>query len=49
MMRVYCLLLVVSCAVAAQTANVVKYHATINDVKYVYGPAAPVAHPERAN
>jgi len=43
MTRTYCLLLVVSCA-AAQTANVVKYHATINDVKYVYGPAAPVAH-----
>src|SRR5580658_6994946 len=43
-MRVYCLLLVVSCAVAAQTSGVVKYHATINDVKYVYGPAMPVAH-----
>src|SRR5271169_2205028 len=28
----------------AQTPAVVKYHATINDVKYVYGPAAPVAH-----
>jgi amidase len=41
-MRVYCLLLVLSCAAAAQTA--VKYHATINDVKYVYGSAAPVAH-----
>jgi acetamidase/formamidase len=27
----------------AQTANVVTYHATINDVKYVYGPATPVA------
>src|SRR5215475_1528526 len=25
-------------------AQVVKYHATINDVKYVYGSAAPVAH-----
>jgi amidase len=41
-MRVYGLLLVLSCAAAAQTA--VKYHATINDVKYVYGSAAPVAH-----
>ena len=28
----------------AQTAAMVKYHATINDVKYVYGPASPVAH-----
>jgi amidase len=28
----------------AQTANAVKYHATTSDVKYVYGPAAPVAH-----
>ena len=28
----------------AQTPNVVKYHATINDVKYLYGPATPVAH-----
>jgi amidase len=48
-MRIYCLLLVVSCAVGilpaeAQPAHVVKYHATINDVKYVYGPAVPVAH-----
>src|ERR1700733_8554617 len=41
-MRVYGLLLVLSCAAAAQTA--VKYHATINDVKYVYGSGAPVAH-----
>jgi amidase len=38
------LLFVMSSAALAQTANVVKYHATINDVKYVYGPAAPVAH-----
>src|SRR5579871_2800357 len=43
-MRVYCLLFVVSCEMAGQTANVVKYHATINDVKYVYGAATPVAH-----
>ncbi len=26
-----------------QTGNVVKYHAGINDVKYVYGVADPVA------
>jgi len=37
-----CLVLLgISCASAQ---NVVKYHATINDVKYVYGPASPVAH-----
>jgi amidase len=28
----------------AQTPAVIKYHATIGDVKYVYGPATPVAH-----
>ena len=43
-MRAYLLLFAVSCAASAQTANVIKYHATINDVKYLYGPAAPVAH-----
>ena len=43
-MRVYLLLLAAACSASAQTPNVVKYHATINDVKYVYGPAAPVAH-----
>src|SRR6202166_428499 len=43
-MRGYCLLFVVSRAAGAQTGNVVKYHAAINDVKYVYGSAAPVAH-----
>src|ERR1700727_2452021 len=43
-MRVNVLLLIASCAVSAQTSNVIKYHATIMDVKYVYGPAAPVAH-----
>ena len=26
----------------APTGNTVKYHATINDVKYVYGTAEPV-------
>src|SRR5580704_13045083 len=36
-------LLLCSLTGAAQTPNVVKYHATINDVKYLYGPAAPVA------
>jgi len=41
-MKAHLLLLVVSTAAVAQT--VVKYHATINDVKYVYGPASPVAH-----
>ena len=43
-MRAYFLLLMLPAAAVAQTANVIKYHATINDVKYVYGPAAPVAH-----
>src|SRR6202142_184429 len=43
-MRFPLLLLVLSFVAAAQTANVVKYHATIHDVKYVYGSAAPVAH-----
>src|ERR1700726_3844345 len=42
-MRHYLLLPAMSCLALAQTPNVVKYHATINDVKYVYGPAAPVA------
>src|ERR1700730_7920561 len=42
-MKVYFLLIVACCGAKAQTANVVKYHATINDVKYVYGTAAPVA------
>src|SRR6202021_1979692 len=42
-MRACYLLLMLSSAVCAQTANVIKYHATINDVKYLYGPAAPVA------
>jgi acetamidase/formamidase len=43
-MRVSLLTFMLSCAAAAQTSSVVKYHATINDVKYVYGPASPVAH-----
>ncbi len=35
---------VISAVLAAQTTPVtVKYHATINNVKYVYGPAEPVA------
>ncbi len=41
-MKAHLLLLVVSCGAIAQT--VVKYHGTIDNVKYVYGPAAPVAH-----
>src|SRR5271166_1907920 len=43
-MKAYLFLLEVPCAASAQTAHVVQYHATINDVKYLYGPAAPVAH-----
>jgi amidase len=42
-MKASLLMFVCSLAVDAQTPNVVKYHATINDVKYLYGPAAPVA------
>jgi acetamidase/formamidase len=39
------ILLALSALCAAAVAqNTVKYHATINDVKYVYGSAAPVAH-----
>jgi amidase len=41
-MKAYLVLLVVSSAALGQ--NVVKYHGTINNVKYVYGPATPVAH-----
>jgi acetamidase/formamidase len=36
-------LLASAAALAAQTGNVVKYHATLDDVKYVYGVATPVA------
>jgi amidase len=43
-MKIQLLLCAVSCAASAQTPNVVKYHATSNDVKYVYGAASPVAH-----
>src|ERR1700690_630629 len=43
-MRAYLLLLALSWTAAAQTANVITYHPTTNDVKYVYGPGAPVAH-----
>ena len=43
-MRATCSLLIVAFAAAAQTPGTVKYHATINDVKYVYGPSAPIAH-----
>src|SRR5580698_2644808 len=42
-----CVLLILGAASAmAQStpANVVKYHATINDVKYIYASVAPVAH-----
>ncbi len=40
-----CLLsIAMSLGAMAQPPNVVKYHVTINDVKYVYGPATPVAH-----
>jgi acetamidase/formamidase len=37
-------LLATAAGTKAQTSNVVKYRATINDVKYVYGVASPVAH-----
>src|SRR5579871_6671196 len=40
-MRTSLLLLLTACLSSAQ--NVVRYHATINDVKYLYGSAAPVA------
>jgi amidase len=43
-MRSHLLLLTLACLARAQSTSVVKYHATINDVKYVYGLAAPVAH-----
>src|SRR5580692_9669927 len=35
-----------ACSVGAwaQTPAAIQYHATIGDVKYVYGPATPVAH-----
>ena len=42
-MRNYLLLLAMSCVTLAQTPNIVKYHAAINDVKYLYGPGSPVA------
>src|SRR5690349_19192394 len=42
-MKVYFVLVAAWSAATAQTAGVVKYHATLNDVKYVYGPATPVA------
>ncbi|HYL82986.1 MAG TPA: acetamidase/formamidase family protein [Candidatus Angelobacter sp.] len=43
---IMCVLGIVIAATSAfaQTVHVVKYHATINDVKYVYGVAPPVAH-----
>jgi amidase len=44
MMRILFLLVSVALTAIAQTANAVKYHATINGVKYIYGTAAPVAH-----
>src|SRR5271163_258609 len=42
-MKAFFILFACSLAVWAQTPNVVKYHATINDVKYLYGSATPVA------
>jgi acetamidase/formamidase len=46
--------LFVATPLAAQTApaskpEVVQYHATIDNVKYIYGPAAPVAHLKSGN
>jgi amidase len=43
-MRFWFPLLIVPLTIGAQTGAVVKYHATISGVKYVYGVAAPVAH-----
>jgi amidase len=43
-MRCWFPLLIVPLTIGAQTGAVVKYHATISSVKYVYGVAAPVAH-----
>jgi acetamidase/formamidase len=43
-MRPYFLFLALASTAVAQTGNVVKYHASINDVKYVYGTAPAVAH-----
>ena len=43
-MRICLLVLVTTCLGSAQSPNVVKYHAAINDVKYLYGSASPVAH-----
>jgi amidase len=43
-MKPYLLLYLLSFGAGAQTANVVKYHATIKNVKYVYGPATPALH-----
>lgn len=42
--RACLLLFVASSAALPQTTGVVKYHATIDNVKYVYAQAAPVAH-----
>src|SRR5207245_10900069 len=36
--------LVCVCFLNGQTGNTVKYHATIQDVKYVYAVAEPVGH-----
>src|SRR6516162_11613919 len=41
--RLASLLCATSAIAAAQTSSVVKYHASIGDVKYAYGPASPVA------
>ena len=43
-MRPSLLLVFVTIAARAQTPKAVKYHATINEVKYVYGVAPPVLH-----
>jgi len=42
--KIFLLFIMVFFEATAQTADVVKYHATIRDVKYVFGTAAPVAH-----
>jgi hypothetical protein len=40
-LHILAVLVILGAAAGAQ--NVVKYHTTINDVKYVYGVAPPVA------
>jgi acetamidase/formamidase len=43
MKNAFALILAITHIALAQSANVIKYHVTMNDVKYVYGVADPVA------